>query len=139
MGVMGIIPALVVLRGWRDTLGVVLVLLVFSAVPALLSTFIARGGALFRVLGIAVVGPDGYEVSRLRGLARSLIAWTPAIAALALVWPFATRWSMEEIPVERMAPSLVLLTVFVAGAVFALSDQNQGLQDRITRTSLVAR
>jgi hypothetical protein len=128
------------LLGWRLMLGVVLLLIVASAVPALLSTFIARGGALFRVLGIVVVGPDGYEVSRLRGLARSLIAWTPAIAALALIWPFATRGSMEEVPVEQMSSSLVLLlTVFVAGAVFALVNQNQGLQDRITRTSLVAR
>jgi hypothetical protein len=153
LGVMVIIPALVVslslqspdvalldrLPDWGLMLGIVLLQIVFSAVPALLSTVIARGGALFRVLGIAVVGPDGYEVSRLRGVARSLIAWTPAIASLALIWPFPTRESIQEVPVEQLAPSLVLLAVFVAGAVFALINPNRGLQDRIIRTSLVAR
>ena len=52
---------------------------------------------------------------------------------------FAARGSMEEVPVEQMSSSLVLLTVFVAGAVFALFNPQQGLQDRMTRTSLVAR
>ena len=118
---------------------VVLLLIVLTALPAVLSAFFARGGAIFRLLGIAVVGGDGREVSRLRGLARALIAWTPGIAALALLLPFATRWSMEEVPVEQLAPSLLLLAVFVAGAVFALFNENQGLQDRIVRTSLVAR
>jgi hypothetical protein len=91
------------------------------------------------LLGIAVVGEDGREVSRLRGLARALIAWTPGIAALALILPFSIRASMEDVAVGQVAPSLLLLAVFVAGAVFALFNQNQGLQDRITRTSLVAR
>jgi hypothetical protein len=127
------------LLGWRLTLGVVLLLIVASAVPALLSTFIARGGALFRVLGIAVVGPDGYEVSRLRGLARALIAWTPGIAALVLLPPFDTLWSIEDVPVGQLTSSLVLLAVFVAGTVFALFNENHGLPDRIVRTSLVAR
>ena len=118
---------------------VVLLLIVVSAVPALVSAFVARGGAVFRLLGIAVVGQDGREVSRLRGLARALIAWTPGIAALVLLLPFGTLWSIEEGPVGQLTPSLLLLAVFVAGAVFALFNQNQGLQDRITRTSLVAR
>ena len=46
---------------------------------------------------------------------------------------------MEEVPVGQLTPSLLLLAVFVAGAVFALFNENQGLQDRIVRTSLVAR
>jgi hypothetical protein len=58
------------LLGWRLLFVVVLSLIVVSAVPALLSAFVARGGAVFRLLDTAVVGPDGREVSGLRGLAR---------------------------------------------------------------------
>ena len=79
------------LLGWRLMLVAVLLLIVLTAVPAVLSAFFARGGAIFRLLGIAVVGQDGREVSRLRALARGLIAWTPGIAALLLLLPFATR------------------------------------------------
>jgi uncharacterized RDD family membrane protein YckC len=127
------------LLGWRLLLVVVLLLIVVCAVPALVSAFVARGGAVFRLLDIAVVGPDGYEVSRLRGLARSLIAWTPGIAALALVLPFAVRGSVEGMSVGQLAPSVLLLGVFVAGAVFALFNENRGLQDRIVRTTLIPR
>jgi hypothetical protein len=77
-----------------------------------LSACIARGGAIFRVLGIA---------------------------ALLLLLPFGTLGAAEDISVAQLRPSLVLLGVFVAGAVFALFKVSRGVQDRIARTSLVAR
>jgi hypothetical protein len=46
---------------------------------------------------------------------------------------------MAAVPLERLAPSLLLLAVFVAGAVFASFNVNRGVQDRTARTSLVAR
>jgi uncharacterized RDD family membrane protein YckC len=91
------------------------------------------------LLGIAVVGENGREVSRLRAFARGAIAWTPGVAALLFLLPFAPLWSIEEVPVRELTPSLTLLVVFVAGALFALFNVSQGLQDRIARTSLVAR
>jgi uncharacterized RDD family membrane protein YckC len=127
------------LLGWRLMLFVVLLLMVASAVAALLSAFVTRGGAVLRLLGIAVVAQDGREVSRLRGLARAVIAWAPGIAALVLILPFAVRGAIEDVPVGQLTPCLVLLALFVAGSVFALFNVNQGLQDRIVRTSLVTR
>jgi uncharacterized RDD family membrane protein YckC len=127
------------LLGWRLTFFAVLMLIVVSALTAVLSAFFARGGAVFRLLGIAVVAQDGREVSSLRGLARGLIAWTPGIAAFLLLLPFATQRSIEEMPLEQLAPSLLLFAVFVAGTIFALFNPQRGLQDRFTRTSLVAR
>jgi hypothetical protein len=127
------------LFGWRRMLVVVLLLIVITALPAVWSAFFARGGAIFRLLGVAVVGEDGREVSKWRALARGAIAWTPGIAALVLLLPFGTLWSIEEAPVGQLTPSLLLLAVFVAGAVFALFNVNRGVQDRIARTSLVAR
>jgi hypothetical protein len=127
------------LLGWRLMLFAVLLLIVVSALPAVLSACFARGGAVFGLLGIAVVAEDGREVSRSRGFARGMIAWTPGIAALVLLPPFTTQQSMEEVPLQQLAPSLLLLAVFVAGAIFALFDVQRGVQDRITRTTLVAR
>jgi uncharacterized RDD family membrane protein YckC len=127
------------LLGWRLMLFAVLLLIVVSALPAVLSACFARGGAVFGLLGIAVVAEDGREVSRSRGFARGMIAWTPGIAALVLLLPFTTQQSMEEVTLQQLAPSLFLLAVFVAGAIFALFDVQRGVQDRITRTTLVAR
>jgi eukaryotic-like serine/threonine-protein kinase len=127
------------LLGWRLMLFAVLLLIVVSALPAVLSACFARGGAVLGLLGIAVVAEDGREVSRSRGFARGMIAWTPGIAALVLLLPFTTQQSMEAVPLQQLAPSLLLLAVFVAGAIFALFDVQRGVQDRITRTTLVAR
>jgi hypothetical protein len=114
---------------------VVLLLIVVSAVPALVSSYVARSGAALRMLGIAVIGADGREVSSLRGLARAVIAWTPGTAALVLLLPFATRGSLNQITLEQLAPSLVLLALFVGGAVLALVNPQRGVQDRMLRTS----
>ena len=105
----------------------------------MLSVFFARGGAIFRLLGIAVVDKAGREVSRFRACARALISWAPGIAALLLLLPVGTLRSADDISVAQLRPSLVLFGVFVAGAVFALFNVNRGVQDRIARTSLVAR
>ena len=134
------------LFGWPMLHFGVVLLIAASAVPAVLSALVARGGVVFRLLGMAVVDQDGREVSRLRTLARALIAWTPGVAALVVFLPPTDRriaavpleW-MAAVPLERLAPSLLLLAVFVAGAVFALFNVNRGVQDRIARTSLVAR
>jgi hypothetical protein len=127
------------LLGWRLTLAVVLLLVAASAAVALTSAFVASGGAGFRMLSMAVVDQDGREVSRLRGLARALIAWSPGIAAFVWLLLIAEGGSLSEVSVERLAFSLVALAVFVAGAVWTLFTPRQGLQDRILRTSLVAR
>ncbi len=68
----------------------------------------------------------------------ALIAWTPGVAALVVFLSPTAAW-MAAVPLERLAPSLLLLAVFVAGAVFALFNVNRGVQDRIVGTSLVAR
>jgi eukaryotic-like serine/threonine-protein kinase len=125
--------------GWSLTLAVVLLLIVVSALPALVSAYVTRGGALFGSLGIAVVGDDGREVSRGRGFVRALIAWTPGIAAFVAFVPAATRISLEAIPREQLSFSLLMFGVFVAGAMLSLVDPRRSLQDRIIRTSLVAR
>ena len=125
--------------GWKLTLAAVLLLIAGTAAPAIVSAFFARGGAVLRLLGMAVVDREGREVSRSRALARALIAWTPGLAALLLLLPFGSLWSIEAAPLDQLAPSLLPLAVFVAGAMVALFNPRRGWQDRAARTALVAR
>ena len=127
------------LLGWRLMLVAVLLLIVLTALPAVLSAFFARGGAIFRLLGIAVVGEDGREVSRLRGLARALIAWTPGMAALVLLLPFGTLWSIEEVPVGQLTPSLCCSRSSWPGPCSRCSTRTGACRIESSRTSLVAR
>ena len=127
------------LLGWRQMFFILLLLVVVSAVAGVLSSFIARGGHVLRLLGIAAVGPDGREVSGLRGFARGLIAWAPGIAAFVLLLAFTARGPLDDLSIGQLVPSLILLAVFVAGAVFSLVNPHRGLQDRMVRTILVAR
>jgi hypothetical protein len=127
------------LLGWRLALVGILLLIAGSATLGLLSAFFARGGAIFRLLGIAVVGQSGREVSRFHACTRALIAWAPGIAALLLLLASSSLRSIENLSVAQLSPSLVLLGVFVAGATVAFFHVPHGLQDRIARTSLVAR
>ncbi len=123
--------------GWLSMLGVVLGVVAASALAGLVSSLVVPGGFAFRLLDLAVVGPDGRAVTRARGISRAAIAWIPALASLGLfVWlPTAGAFAVEP----RWLPSLVLLALFVAGGLLALIDPRRGFQDRIAGTSLVPR
>ena len=113
--------------GWLPMLGVVLGLIAASALAGLVSSLVVPGGLAFRILDLAVLGPDGRAVTRARGIGRAAIAWIPALAALGFFVSLTT------------AGALVLLALFVAGGLLALIDPRRGLQDRIAGTSLVPR
>ena len=69
----------------------VLLLITGSATLGVLSAFFARGGAIFRLLGIAVVGQAGREVSRLsrRPRADRVGPWHCRASAPPAIWRFA--------------------------------------------------
>ena len=70
--------------GWLPMLGVALGLFALSALAGLVSSLVVPGGAAFRLLDLAVLGPDGRAVTRARGISRAAIAWIPALASLGL-------------------------------------------------------
>ena len=123
--------------GWLPMLGVVLGLIGVSALAGLVSSLVVPGGGAFRLLDLAVLGPDGRAVTRARGISRAAIAWIPAVLSLLLfvLLPTAGASAVEA----GWLPSLVLLALFVAGGLLALIDPRRGLQDRIAGTSLVPR
>ena len=56
-----------------------------------------------------------------------------------LLLAFTARGPLDDLSIGQLVPSLILLAVFVAGAVFSLVNPQRGLQDRMVRTTLVAR
>jgi RDD family len=126
-----------VLRWWTAVF-VVTSMITAVAALGLLSAFAAKGGVLMRGLGLAIVGPDGREVSRLRALARATISWSPVLTAFVVLGT-ATPARVGGLRLERPALAVLLLLVFIAGAIFALLNPSAGLQDRLARTRVVAR
>jgi hypothetical protein len=102
-------------------------------VLGLLSGLLFRGGLVLRWLGISVVNKSGAEVSRLRGLWRTVVAWSPAGAAvvIAMLWIFS---SYDFLPVIVMP-----LAGGLTGIVWAVVNPERGLQDKVAGTYLVPR
>ena len=125
--------------GWPLLLFFVVMLVTAAGVVSVVSAFLAKGGAGLRLLGIGVVNREGSEVSRGRAGARAAVAWATGIAAFLLLVPSAAQGRLLDVSLGTLLPSSILLVIFIAGAVSSLLDPQRGLQDRILRTSLVAR
>ena len=127
------------LLGWRLTLVVVLLLIVAVCGAGAVVGVRRKRWRDLPIAGHCRRGPGrtrGVQVARIGPRADRVDTWhCRARAASAIRHSVVDRRG----PVEQLAPSLLLLAVFVAGAVFALFNENHGLQDRIVRTSLVAR
>ena len=118
------------LLGWPLMHFEVVLLVAASPVPAVLSAFVARGGVVFDCSAwSSSTRTDARcpDCARARPLNR-VDAWRCRACGL-----YAAHGWMAAVPLERWAPSLLLLAVFVAGAVFALFNVNRGVQDRIAQ------
>jgi hypothetical protein len=106
--------------------------LVYVGLPALLAALLFRGGLLLRVLGLALVRPDGTDASRLRIFCRGLISWSPAVLAL-LIPAFLTPFLGES------AGAVVGLVVLVFLMTWSALLPDRSLPDRLAGTWLVRR
>ena len=113
------------------------ILFALTAMVALLSAWLFRGGLLLRALNIVVVTTNGEPVSRLRALWRGLGAWGVFIVPLMILMlaPWLGRY---------LGPADVGLVVAecafgLAGAAWAVVCPERGVQDRIAGTYLVPR
>jgi hypothetical protein len=125
---------------WTAALRGIPFLFALTAIIAVLSGWLFRGGLFLRVLNIVVVTKNGKPVSRLRALWRGLGAWgvffivpflMPFLATLGGP-PGALDAGMAVIAVAECALGL-------AGAAWAVVSPERGLQDRIAGTYLVPR
>ena len=111
------------LFGWVSILG-------------LFSALVFRGGVLLQLFRIAVVSKNGTRASRLRTFWRSCLAWSPWLLVMPI--PFFTERPESIFDPQCLVP-LLLVTLFVVGAVRSVANPERGLQDRIAGTYLVPR
>lgn len=112
----------------------------FAAVVDLLGTLAFGIFPMLRLFGIRVVNRVGAPVSRLHLLARWLLAWPPAIIAMASVVGIAHSIADDEFPLPiavGVGIALVLILALDAVFIYAVLRPSAGLQDRLSRTRLV--
>jgi uncharacterized RDD family membrane protein YckC len=120
----------------------VFVLFLTACLPALVAALVFRGGLLMHALGFRVVTNHGDPASTSRVLWRAQIAWSPILLILGMNAALhADRLSIRVLMLGGQTPamnsiSIVLLSVFVLGAVYAVIHPQRSFQDRLAGTSL---
>lgn len=116
----------------------VAVSLLAALVVSLASALVSPGGALFKILGLAVVSRSGREISRARSVLRVLVAWSPAVAWFISLG-FAPIDRMRSAALSPLVPAALVLAALAAGAAWTLVRRTRGPHDVITRTWVVPR
>jgi uncharacterized RDD family membrane protein YckC len=110
-----------------------------------------RGGLLFTLFGIAVQRPDGSPATRLRCVARSLVAWSPVlllavsgrVSGLTVKAPqpgitiATSRTSSPPAPARAGVIGDVLVVLAIGGAAVAVWRPARGVAERIAGVVLV--
>jgi eukaryotic-like serine/threonine-protein kinase len=99
--------------------------LIGCAALSLVSALTFRSGVWLRAFGIAVVTPEGREVSRLRAVWRAALVWS---------WvPAQLLWAGHAVPV------VLIVAAKLVGLCYAADHPERGIQDRLAGTYLVPR
>jgi uncharacterized RDD family membrane protein YckC len=106
---------------------------------SLASAAIVPGGIMTRFMGLAVVTRDGTEISRLRSVARTLIAWSPVLVWLAFLAAAPRIQGWVPNPSSPLSIAIPTLGVLVIGAVWAVAQPARGLHDRVAGAWIVPR
>ncbi|MCX6903108.1 MAG: RDD family protein [Verrucomicrobia bacterium] len=98
----------------------------------MIAALLFRGGLVLRVCGVAVVRRDGRRASRLRVFWRSLVAWSPVLAAPVVAGALT--------PLLGIVCAASLLAALAGGLViWSVALPERSLQDRLAGTWLVPR
>ena len=112
--------------------GTFIAVAVFAAIGAL-----ATGtGFTFRPFGVSLVNRKGKRISRLRGLWRAAVTWSPMVA---LFFAFKYGPDITKGSYTFLVLDLALVAVLAAGAVWAILRPARGIQDRLAGTWIVPR
>jgi len=113
----------------------VAVLTAFVAIIAIALAAILRGPGALRLLGATIATRDGAPVSRRRATLRSVVAWSPVLAAVAVIVIRNTTGATGG--VVNGIVGLTALLILLAGAVCAILEPRLSLPDRIARTVVI--
>jgi hypothetical protein len=97
---------------------------------------ITGSGFTFRPFGTALVNRRGKRISRLRGLWRAAVTWSPMAV---LFFCFNRGPEVTSAGNWFLALELSLVAVLAAGAAWAITRPARGLQDRLAGTWVVPR
>ena len=106
------------------------------ALLALAGALLLGSGFTFRLFGAALVNRRGQRISRIRGLVRAAITWSP-IAVVGLLLKVGPDISATS--GWRLTLQAVLLLAFAACAAWAIARPSRGIQDRFAGTWIVPR
>jgi serine/threonine protein kinase len=105
----------------------------------MLSALIVPGGLVSRQLGLAAVTRSGREVSRLRSLARVLVAGLPAIAWLIYLVMSPKVRGFVPVPPNPVLSTLIPLVVLAIGLLWTIVRRTRGPHDLVVGTWVVPR
>jgi eukaryotic-like serine/threonine-protein kinase len=115
------------------------IVLLVSAIVAVLSATLFRGGLLLRSLGVAVVSARGSDASRVRAAWRAIVAWSPVL----LLWLYVLAWSAAGGEVfdafSNWWVPAAAAAVAILGSGWAILHPSSGAAERLTGTCLVPR
>ena len=104
----------------------------YVGIPAMIAALLFRSGLILFVSGVTFVRRDGARASRLRMFWRSLVAWSPLLAA-----PFVFGFLMR--PWGGFAAGAVAAFLVCSLAMLSVALPKRGLADRLAGTWPVPR
>ena len=117
------------------TAGALALVLLLSVVSSLL----VPGGVVSRHLGLAAVTRSGREVTRVRSLARVLVAGLPAIVWLTYLALSPKVQGFVPTPPNPIATTLITLGLLALGLIWTIAARTRGPHDWLVGTWVVPR
>jgi len=110
-----------------------------AALFSLLSSTIVPGGIVTRLLGHAVITRSGAEIGRLRSVARTAIAWMPAVLWIVVLLQSKKLQGFVPNPSHPLLLAAAAIGALALGAAWTLVRPARGPHDWIMGTSVVPR
>ncbi|HEX5108135.1 MAG TPA: RDD family protein [Vicinamibacterales bacterium] len=110
-----------------------------AVIASAMSSLLVPGGLVTRWLGLAAVTSEGREVGRARSIARTLVAWLPAIVWLGYMAASPKIQGWVPVPSAPVPSTAAMLGILAIGAVWTIVRPFRGPHDLLTRTWVVPR
>jgi hypothetical protein len=107
-----------------------------TAFLAGVGALVTGSGFTFRLFGAALVNRKGKRISRVRGVWRAALTWSPMVA---LFFAFKYGPDVTKGGYAFLVLDLALVAVLAAGAAWAILRPARGIQDRLAGTWIVPR
>ena len=106
---------------------------------SLVSSLLVPGGVVARNLGLATVTRSGREVTRVRSLARVIVAGLPAIVWLTYLAFSPKVQGFVPTPPNPIATTLITLGLLTLGLIWTIAGRTRGPHDWLVGTWVVPR